>query len=154
LKTKSFPFSFFTSALLSIFTACVPAAERAQPKLEASTIVIENEAGENITVNAEFARNAEEQRKGLMFRKKLEDGEGMLFIYERDQILSFWMKNTVIPLSIAFISRDGRILEIRDMSPQSLVPVKSSRSARYALETPQGWFTRANIAPGCLVHIQ
>jgi uncharacterized membrane protein (UPF0127 family) len=78
----------------------------------------------------------------------------MLFIYERDQILSFWMKNTLIPLSIAFISRDGRILEIRDMQPQSLATVKSSRSARYALEAPLGWFTRANIAPGCMVQIQ
>jgi uncharacterized membrane protein (UPF0127 family) len=78
----------------------------------------------------------------------------MLFIYERDQILSFWMKNTLIPLSIAFISSDGHILEIRDMSPQSLSPVKSSRSARFALEVPQNWFTRANITPGCVVQFQ
>jgi uncharacterized membrane protein (UPF0127 family) len=139
---------------LSIFTACIPAEQQAQPRLVVKPVVIMNQAGETITVNAELARTGEEQRVGLMFRKKLADGEGMLFIYERDQILSFWMKDTLIPLSIAFISHDGRIIEIRDMQPQSLQSVKSSRSVRYALEAPQGWFTRAGIAPGCTVQIQ
>jgi uncharacterized membrane protein (UPF0127 family) len=83
-----------------------------------------------------------------MNRKTLEDGRGMLFIFDRDQIMSFWMKNTLIPLSIAFISKDGRILEIRDMEPLNETPVRSSRSARYALEAPQGWFDRAGIKAG------
>jgi uncharacterized membrane protein (UPF0127 family) len=83
-----------------------------------------------------------------MYRKNLGDGKGMLFIFDRDEILSFWMKNTRIPLSIAFIAKDGRILEIRNMQPQDETPVRSSRSARYALEVPQGWFSRAGIAPG------
>ncbi|MDR2097460.1 MAG: DUF192 domain-containing protein [Spirochaetaceae bacterium] len=153
MKNKTISFHFFISLALLIFTACIAAEQRAQGKLEVRPIVIVNEAGENVTVNAEIARSAEEQRTGLMFRKKLDDGEGMLFIYQRDQILSFWMKNTAIPLSIAFISGDGRILEIRDMRPQSLASVKSSRSVRYALEAPQGWFTRENIVPGCIVQI-
>jgi uncharacterized membrane protein (UPF0127 family) len=83
-----------------------------------------------------------------MYRKQLPDGEGMLFIFERDEALSFWMKNTIIPLSIAFIASDGRITEIKDMRPRDLNAVKSSRSVRYALEAPQGWFTRAGISPG------
>jgi hypothetical protein len=58
------------------------------------------------------------------------------------------MKNTIIPLSIAFIASDGRIVEIRDMRPNDLNSVKSSRSVRYALEVPQGWFARAGIQPG------
>jgi uncharacterized membrane protein (UPF0127 family) len=83
-----------------------------------------------------------------MNRKSLADGRGMLFIFDRDQILPFWMKNTLIPLSIAFISADGRILEIRDLRPLDETTVRSSRSARYALEVPQGWFSRAGIKVG------
>jgi uncharacterized membrane protein (UPF0127 family) len=58
------------------------------------------------------------------------------------------MKDTLIPLSIAFITHDGRILEIRDMRPGDLTPIRSSRSVRYALEVPQGWFGRMGIKPG------
>jgi uncharacterized membrane protein (UPF0127 family) len=96
----------------------------------------------------EIARTEEERAQGLMYRKSLDDGKGMLFIFERDEILSFWMKNTLIPLSIAFIASDGRILEIRDMEPESLSPVRSGRSARYALEVPRGWFSRTGVKPG------
>jgi len=89
-----------------------------------------------------------QRAQGLMYRKDLKDGEGMLFIFEQDQILSFWMKNTLIPLSIAYIASDGRIIEIYDMEPGNLNPVYSSRSVRYALEVPQGWFGRAGLGPG------
>jgi uncharacterized membrane protein (UPF0127 family) len=75
----------------------------------------------------------------------------MLFIFDRDQVLSFWMKNTLIPLSIAFIASDGRILQIKDMEPLSLSTVNSDRSVRYALEVPRGWFSRAGIAIGDIV---
>ena len=123
----------------------------AQPKMRSKNIIIVNQDGKDVPVDAEIAVTAEEQRRGLMFRKKLDDGCGMLFVYQRDQILSFWMKNTVIPLSIAFISHDGRVIEIHDMRPQSLETIRSGRSVRYALEVPQGWFERASIAPGCAV---
>ncbi|MDR0382766.1 MAG: DUF192 domain-containing protein [Spirochaetaceae bacterium] len=144
-------FGLFKVCFSLFIAACVPAEERAQPKLETKNIVIVNQAGEDVSLVAELARTAEEQGRGLMFRKKLEDGEGMLFVYERDQILSFWMKNTTIPLSIAFISGGGRIVEIKDMRPLNLSPVRSSRSVRYALEAPQGWFERSNISAGCAV---
>jgi uncharacterized membrane protein (UPF0127 family) len=97
---------------------------------------------------AEVARTDGQRQRGLMFRKEVKDGEGMLFVFERDQILSFWMKNTFVPLSIAYISRDGVILEIRDLEPENLRPVVSSRSCRYALEVPRGWFNRAGLGPG------
>jgi uncharacterized membrane protein (UPF0127 family) len=99
-------------------------------------------------MSVELARTETERGRGLMNRKTLEDGAGMFFIFDRDQIMSFWMKNTLIPLSIAFISREGRILEIRDMKPLDETPVRSGRSARYALEAPQGWFERAGIRAG------
>jgi uncharacterized membrane protein (UPF0127 family) len=99
-------------------------------------------------VKAEIARTEQERSQGLMNRDRLNDGEGMLFVFERDQVLSFWMKNTRIPLSIAFIASDGTIVEIQDMQPHSLQAVQSSRSVRYALEVPQGWFSRAGAGPG------
>jgi uncharacterized membrane protein (UPF0127 family) len=83
-----------------------------------------------------------------MNRASLPDGEGMLFIFEREQIVSFWMKDTLIPLSIAFVRTDGRITEIRDMKALDVTAVRSARSVRYALEVPQGWFARAGIDAG------
>ena len=83
-----------------------------------------------------------------MFRKTVPEGEGMLFIFDRDEVVSFWMKNTYVPLSIAFITHDGRILEIRDMESESTTSVVSSRAVRYALEVPRGWFGKTGISAG------
>jgi len=96
----------------------------------------------------EVARTPEEQRQGLMNRKSLEPNRGMIFIYERDSRLSFWMKNTTIPLSIAFISKDGTIREIYDMKPLSTRSIESTHSVRYALEVNRGTFERLGLAPG------
>lgn len=99
-------------------------------------------------IEVEIADNTESRRTGLMKRKSMDENHGMLFIFESDQKLSFWMKNTLIPLSIAYIASDGEILEIYDMKPESLRPVESINSVRYALEMNQGWFERNNVAPG------
>jgi len=136
-----FPVPFFI-LFLTVLTGC-----SGLEKFDKQNITIEGKNGP-VIVKAEIARSAAQQQQGLMYRKELKDGEGMLFIFDRDDILSFWMKNTLVPLSIAYIAQDGRILEIHDMEPGNLNPVKSSRSARYALEVPQGWFDRANLAPG------
>jgi uncharacterized membrane protein (UPF0127 family) len=120
----------------------------AQDRLESRDLVIEREGAPPVALRAEIARSAEERARGLMYRKELPDGEGMLFVFERDQILHFWMKDTLIPLSIAFIDAEGRILEIRHMESGDLRTVSSSRSARYALEVPQYWFSRAGVGPG------
>jgi uncharacterized membrane protein (UPF0127 family) len=119
-------------------------------KLEITELRIEKagESGDPVSIRAEIARTDAERARGLMYRKKLPDGEGMLFVFDRDQILSFWMKDTLIPLSIAYISSDGRILEIHDMKPQDLSPIRSARSLRYALEVPQGWFSRIGVSLG------
>jgi uncharacterized membrane protein (UPF0127 family) len=116
--------------------------------LETRDLVIEREGGEPVILRAEIARSAEEKQRGLMFRKDLADGRGMLFVFDRDQIMSFYMKNTFVPLSIAFIRSDGGITEIRDMRPLDESTVRSSRSVRYALEVPQGWFGRAGVKAG------
>lgn len=96
----------------------------------------------------EIADTDDSRRLGLMHRESLPEGQGMLFVFEQDQRLSFWMKNTVIPLSIAYISSDGIIREIHDMTPLSLDSIRSSRSVRYALEVNQGAFEAAGIEPG------
>jgi uncharacterized membrane protein (UPF0127 family) len=122
-------------------------------RLKTAEVRIERAESGPVSLMAELARTAEERATGLMHRKKLEDGKGMLFIFDREEQLSFWMENTLIPLSIAFIAADGRIVEIRDMRPLDRSSVKSSRSVRYALEVPQGWFGRVNVKPGDLVKI-
>ena len=140
-----------TIVLLAFCTQCA-AACMAKP-LKTAEITIKRAGLEPVIVKVELARTEKEREQGLMFRKRLEDGRGMLFIFESDQRLSFWMKNTLIPLSIAFIASDGRIIEIRDMQPHDLRSVRSSRSVRYALEVPQGWFTRAGIKAGDIAGI-
>jgi uncharacterized membrane protein (UPF0127 family) len=121
---------------------------------ETRELTIETTQGTLIPLIVEIARTDEERSQGLMNRKSLADGKGMLFVFEKDQILSFWMKNTLIPLSIAFISAEGNILEIHDMEPGNINPLHSSRSARYALETPQSWFSRAGVAVGDILQVE
>jgi uncharacterized membrane protein (UPF0127 family) len=99
-------------------------------------------------VVAEIARTEVERERGLMFRKSLRDGEGMLFIFDKDEELAFWMKNTVIPLSLAYIASDGTIRQIVDLQPESLASVRAERSVRYALEVPKGWFDRTGVRVG------
>ncbi len=115
-------------------------------------------APETITVringvdfSVEVARKTEDQQRGLMYRRRLPPDAGMLFVYDGDRRLSFWMKNTYIPLSIAFISSDGVIRDIYDMEPESLRAVSSSRSVRYALELNRGAFDRVGARPGTKV---
>ncbi len=109
--------------------------------------VISLQVGED-TYQVEVARSEEERRKGLMGRDSLGRFEGMLFVFQRDQQLSFWMKDTSIPLSIAYISADGTIRSIHDLEPHSRRSVSSSRAVRYALELPRGGFTRSGATVG------
>ena len=145
--------SFFL--LLFVFSGCSAAGSSARKiqKLEKYDLVLQSRAGghssgKSVTIKTEIARTDEERSTGLMYRDRLADGEGMLFVFDRDEVLTFWMKNTTIPLSIAFIASDGRIMEIRDMEPGNLDPVRSGRSVRYALEVPQGWFDRVDLGIG------
>lgn len=96
----------------------------------------------------ELAVTPESRARGLMFRKTLPANRGMLFVFETDQKPSFWMKNTFVPLSIAFISKDGTIREIYDMTPGSLRPIESTYEVRFALEVPVGAFKRAGVDVG------
>jgi uncharacterized membrane protein (UPF0127 family) len=134
--------SLFSVLCICCFVSCSP------QKLAVREFPIKRDGQQLAVVKAEIASTSEERSKGLMYRKKLPDGEGMLFVFERDEVLSFWMKNTYIPLSIAFIASDGKIIDIKDMYPLDENSVVSSRSVRYALEVPMGWFSRAGVRQG------
>jgi uncharacterized membrane protein (UPF0127 family) len=145
--------SFRKKNPILVFLVCCGFISCKSNKLPVMEIPIEREGRRIAIIKAEIARTQEERSQGLMFREKLPDGEGMIFIFERDEILSFWMKNTYIPLSIAYIASDGRIIDIKDMYPLDLSPVSSSRYVRYALEVPQGWFSGKGIKSGDIVKI-
>ena len=102
--------------------------------------------GNKITI--EIADTPKKRKNGLMYRRSLPPDHGMIFIFENTAPRSFWMKNTHIPLSIAFIDLTGRILEIKDMHPRSLNPCQSAAECKYVLEMNQGWFDRREIIPG------
>ncbi|MGB4547876.1 MAG: DUF192 domain-containing protein [Syntrophales bacterium] len=100
------------------------------------------------TLRVEIALTPEAQSLGLMFRDSLPWDRGMLFVYDRPQHLAFWMKNTTIPLDIAFISADGRIEEILAMTPLTEKIYRSGVPALYALEVNRGWFRKKGVKVG------
>lgn len=105
------------------------------------------------SVEIEVAVTLPEQRQGLMYRESMPENHGMLFVYRQPQYLSFWMKNTRIPLSIAFIREDGVITDILDMQPHTgpFDPQEhyaSTQKCIYALEMNQGWFERNGVQRG------
>ncbi len=113
--------------------------------------VIKLRAG-SAELTAEVAGTQQEREKGLMRRSSLGDGEGMLFVYENPQQVAFYMKDTFIPLSCAFIDTDGAILEIHDLEPLDETPVVSASSeVRFVLEVNRGWFARNRVTPGMTV---
>ncbi len=118
------------------------------PSLPKMTIVIHG-----IPFNVEIARTQAEREKGLMFRKSLGAREGMIFVFDSDQHLAFWMKDTPLPLSIAFLSSGGKILEIHDMTPFSQETIRSRLSSRYALELPKGTFQDIGAVEGEIVEL-
>ena len=101
------------------------------------------------------ADTPEERRHGLMEVPELPDGVGMLFVYPEDRTGGFWMKNTLVPLSIAFVAADGTVLEILDMEPcpsgEACPSYRPDSPYRYAVEVPQGWFDDEGIAAGAAV---
>jgi len=99
-------------------------------------------------LRVEIVATPEQMAKGLMFRKKLGRNDGMLFIYDEPGYHSMWMKNTLIPLSVAFIDRDGAILNIEDMEPMTLDSHTSAGPASYSIEANKGWFAEKKIKPG------
>jgi uncharacterized protein len=118
-----------------------------------AVITIANSAGERVEVPVEIAATDAERERGLMGRTALAEDAGMLFVFDREQQLSFWMKDTLIPLSIAYINESGRIVDIQDMQPLDETPHPSAAPAKYALEVNQGFFVARGIQVGDKVEL-
>ena len=99
-------------------------------------------------IRAELADSMGTRMEGLMFRKSMPQGSGMVFVFEETAPHCMWMKNTLIPLSVAFIDESGEIINIADMQPQSEQSHCAARPARYALEMNKGWFAQRGVKPG------
>ncbi|MDE2629263.1 MAG: DUF192 domain-containing protein [Burkholderiales bacterium] len=99
-------------------------------------------------IRAEVAQTPEERSIGLMFRKTLGTNDGMLFSFEQAGVQCFWMKNTLLPLSVAFIAADGRVVNIENMKPQTLDSHCSTQPVRYVLEMNDRWFAKRGIGAG------
>ena len=114
------------------------------------TVVIDASGGEKVELRVEIADGIYEQMRGLMYRKKLGEHRGMLFVYQDERELTFWMRNTYIPLSIAYIDSEGRITDILDMKPldDRRPHYVSSEPVQYALEVNQGFFDEHGVKVG------
>jgi uncharacterized membrane protein (UPF0127 family) len=101
----------------------------------------------------EIASNSQDRRKGLMFRKELPEDFGMIFVWDSKKIQCMWMRNTFVPLSVAYIDNLGEIIDIYDMEPLSKMSVCSKEPSLYALEVNQGWFKKKGINVGDILTI-
>lgn len=119
----------------------------------ATIVVIGGDEGEGVELTVELARTAGERSRGLMLREELAEDGGMLFVFPGDTEAGFWMKDTLVSLSIAFIAEDGTILDIQDMEPLSEDKHRPPAPYRYALEVNQGWFEERGFGTGDRVEI-
>lgn len=139
----------YLACVLAAITVCSSAAgqpAQAQSGLPVATL----NAGLHV-IQAEVAGTDQTRSVGLMFRKSMDANRGMLFVFELSSRHCMWMKNTFIPLSVAFMDDDGKILNIADMTPHDETSHCASGPARYALEMNRGWFAGKGIKPGAKV---
>jgi uncharacterized protein len=134
----------FALALAACGNGTPPVVPGAQLPVDWLTV-----GGHRITV--ELARDPEQRSRGLMFRDSLPPDHGMLFLFPRDEVQAFWMRNTEIPLSIAYADARGRIVRIADLEPLDERPITSIAPARYALEMNRGWFAKHGVVAGDLI---
>ena len=132
--------------LLSVLLLAAGAAAAQQPPLPTAQLG----AGMHL-IRAEIADRDASRAMGLMHRTSLAPNGGMLFVFENDAVHCMWMKNTPLPLSVAFIDAGGAIINIADMQPRTEVSHCAARPARFALEMAQGWFAAKGVRPGARI---
>lgn len=135
-------FRMITASSLLAASAAI-AQEGPQPRLP----TVELTAGMYV-IQAEVAQTHQQHSIGLMHRQSMGVNEGMLFVYPSAEIRCYWMRNTLIPLTIAFLGDDGTIVNLKDMEPHTERSNCSIKPVRYALEMNQGWFDQRGIKPG------
>lgn len=143
MKSPSLPFFRSLTLLAAAFLAFAAAAQEPQMNLQRVRLA----AGMH-QIDAQVASAPGERATGLMFRKEMPQHEGMLFVFEQPAVQCFWMKNTLLPLTAAFVADDGTIVNLEDMKPQTTDPHCSKKPVRYVLEMNQGWFKKKNIRAG------
>ena len=136
--------SFLAAAALAL-AAVLPPASAQQPQTNLPRVKLS--AGMH-QIDAQVAQSIEQRMAGLMFRKEMPQTEGMLFVFEQPTVQCFWMKNTPLPLTAAFVADDGTIVNLVDMKPQTTDSHCSAKPVRYVLEMNQGWFGKKGIKAG------
>jgi hypothetical protein len=144
--TKFGQIAFIWFALFSQ-VSCAEVTEPMRLPLDKTPMTISTPQGE-VAIEIEVARSKEERGRGLMFRERLPDGQGMLFVFEEPDVQNFWMKNTPQPLDIIYISTEGTIVSISKGIPFSTDPIPSSGPAQLVLELAEGEAQKAGLAPG------
>ena len=145
-KLQSFVKSFFLIALIaSLQLVSLTAKAQDGPQMNLERVKL---ASGMHLIDVQIAATPEQRQTGLMFRKDMPQHEGMIFVFEQATQQCFWMKNTLLPLSAAFIADDGTIVNIEDMKPQTLNAHCSAKPVRYVLEMNQGWFAKKGIRAG------
>ena len=132
--------------LLCIGLACSSNA-MAQERAQFNLPHVQISAGMYL-IDAQVAQTQEQQTTGLMFRREMPQNEGMLFVFEKPSALCFWMKNTLLPLTAAFIADDGTVVNLADMKPQTTDSHCASKPVRFVLEMNQGWFAKRGFKAG------
>ncbi|MFZ3124619.1 MAG: DUF192 domain-containing protein [Acidovorax sp.] len=131
------------ATVLALWTTATPAQDGPQLALQR----VELTAGMH-RIDAQVAQTPQERQTGLMYRQEMPAHEGMLFIFDQPGVQCFWMKNTLLPLTAAFVADDGTIVNLADMKPQTTDSHCSARPVRYVLEMNQGWFGKKGIKAG------
>ena len=116
-----------------------------QPQLDLERATLQ--AGRQ-KISVQLARTPQQRQTGLMHRRSMPQQEGMLFVFDQPGVQCFWMKNTLLPLTAAFVDDDGTIVNLANMQPQTETPHCSAKPVRYVLEMNQGWFAQKGIKPG------
>ncbi|MES0491829.1 MAG: DUF192 domain-containing protein [Leptospirales bacterium] len=143
----------FTVTLCISFLWLSNPVESANAKPKIWTIYFTNLKKQKVVLYVEIARTEKEKRKGLMFRESLPKNMGMIFLYDKPVYLNFWMRNTAIPLSIAFITEDRVISEIYNMKPYDETFIRSTEKAIYAIEANNGWYRKNLVYHGSSISI-
>jgi len=130
---------------LAFFAAASLAAAQDQPQTNLPRVHL---AAGMHQIDAQVASDINTRMVGLMFRKEMPQHEGMLFVFEQPTVQCFWMRNTLLPLSAAFIADDGTIVNVEDMKPLTEDSHCSLKPVRFVLEMNQGWFAKKGIKPG------
>jgi uncharacterized membrane protein (UPF0127 family) len=136
--------------LVLAFLACDSSEPKPTPILPTREITVSSgETSAKLTV--ELAITGKQREQGLMLRQKMDESQGMLFFFRNDQTIGFWMKDTYLPLSIAYLDESGTILEIRDAKPLDQTILTPAKPYRNTLEVNQGWFERRKLGVGSKV---